>query len=160
MIEEDRRRFAQMIGSLSLEDKTRLLTGKTAWRTWSAPAIGLREMVFSDGPVGVRGTGEAAGEASSCLPSPTALAACWDTAMAHRVGRWFAHQARRHGVDVVVIPRLETDGEAVSASRVRQLLPENNWDEIRRLVPPCTYEYLREKSGMENAASSEGGGSG
>jgi beta-glucosidase len=89
---------------LTLEEKAHLLTGKTAWRTWALPQIGLREMVFSDGPVGVRGTGESADETSDCLPSPTALAACWDEALAHRVGRWFADQARRHGVDVVLAP--------------------------------------------------------
>ena len=68
------------------------------------PQVGLREMVFSDGPVGVRGTGETPGETSDCLPSPTALAACWDTYLARRTGRWFAAQARAHGVDVVLAP--------------------------------------------------------
>ncbi len=49
----------------------------------------------------------------------------------------------RHGVDVVVLPRLETDGEAISASRVRALLKERNWEAVRRIVPETTYEYLR-----------------
>jgi len=100
MIADDQMRIA----ALSLEEKALLLTGKTAWRTWAMPQIGLREMVFSDGPVGVRGTGETPGETSDCLPSPTALAACWDTDLARRTGRWFAAQARTHGVDVVLAP--------------------------------------------------------
>ena len=100
MIAADRDKIA----ALSLEEKALLLTGKTAWRTWAMPQIGLREMVFSDGPVGVRGTGETPNETSDCLPSPTALAACWDTDLARRTGRWFAAQARAHGVDVVLAP--------------------------------------------------------
>ncbi|MCL2782601.1 MAG: glycosyl hydrolase, partial [Propionibacteriaceae bacterium] len=104
MIDDDRQWPGQLVSQLSLEDKALLLTGKTAWRTWALPAIGLREMVLSDGPVGVRGTGETAGEVSNCLPSPTALAACWDEAMAARAGRWLAAQARAHGVDVVLAP--------------------------------------------------------
>ncbi|MDR2973362.1 MAG: glycosyl hydrolase, partial [Propionibacteriaceae bacterium] len=104
MIAEDRRRFDSLVERLTLEEKAHLLTGKTAWRTWALPQIGLREMVFSDGPIGVRGTGESGDETSDCLPSPTALAACWSEELAHRVGRWFADQARRHGVDVVLAP--------------------------------------------------------
>jgi len=94
----------ELIGQLSLTDKTTLLTGRTAWKTWPLAKIGLREIVFSDGPVGVRGTGEIPGEVSDCLPSPTALAACWDPDLARRTGRWFAAQARAHGVDVVLAP--------------------------------------------------------
>ena len=97
-------RIDDLIGQLSLEEKALLLTGKTAWRTWGLPAIGLEEMVLSDGPVGVRGTNEEPGETSQCLPSPTALAACWDTVLAHRVGRWFANEARTHGAHVVLAP--------------------------------------------------------
>jgi len=104
MIDDDRKWASQLVGRLSLEDKALLLTGKTAWRTWALPSIGLREMVLSDGPVGVRGTGETPGETSDCLPSPTALSACWDEDLAARVGRWFAWQARAHGVDVVLAP--------------------------------------------------------
>ena len=104
MVDEDRSEWARLASSLSLDEKARLLAGKTAWRMWPMPAIGLREMVFSDGPVGIRGTGENPGEKSDCLPSPTALAACWDLDLARRTGRWLASQARMHGVDVVLGP--------------------------------------------------------
>jgi len=94
----------KLVGQLGLEQKVELLTGQTAWRTWPIPVIGLRSMVLSDGPVGVRGTNETPDEASDCLPSPTALAACWDEALAYRTGLWLAGQARSHGVDVVLTP--------------------------------------------------------
>jgi [citrate (pro-3S)-lyase] ligase len=47
------------------------------------------------------------------------------------------------GIKVKVMPRLEVDGTAVSASLVRELIRQDNWTEIRRLVPETTYNYLR-----------------
>ena len=48
-----------------------------------------------------------------------------------------------YGVEVVELPRLEADGEAVSASTVRRLWKEKNFDAIRPLVPDCAYRYLK-----------------
>ncbi|MDL2268137.1 hypothetical protein LJC46_09190, partial [Desulfovibrio sp. OttesenSCG-928-G15] len=50
----------------------------------------------------------------------------------------------RCGVECVVIPRTEESGKAISASHVRALLAEKNWDELEKLVPPCTMALLRE----------------
>lgn len=46
------------------------------------------------------------------------------------------------GIEVIEIPRREIGEAAVSASRVRSLLKEKNFDAIRPLVPETTYEYL------------------
>lgn len=48
------------------------------------------------------------------------------------------------GIEVIEIPRIETvDGEVISASRVRSLLKEGYiGDELRKLVPKSTYEFL------------------
>jgi len=94
----------QRLATLSLADKVQLLTGASAWRLHAATAAGLRSMVVSDGPAGVRGTGEVAGETSASFPAPSALSATWDTDLAARLGRLFAAEARRHGVDVVLAP--------------------------------------------------------
>ena len=53
----------------------------------------------------------------------------------------------QYGIEFIEIPRKETDGEPISASRVRKLLDEKRFDEIARLVPETTLEYLREKFG-------------
>ena len=93
-----------LVKGLTTEQKATLLTGKTAWRLYACPGVGLREVVMSDGPAGVRGTGETPGEMSLSLPSPSALSATWDVGLARRVGRLFAIEARRHGVDIVLAP--------------------------------------------------------
>jgi len=51
-----------------------------------------------------------------------------------------------YGCDVVEIPRLEKDGGAVSASRVRKFLKDGNFEEIRKIVPAATFRYLRKFS--------------
>jgi beta-glucosidase len=40
---------------LDLEQEVRLLTGADVWSLHSEPAVGLRRLVVSDGPAGVRG---------------------------------------------------------------------------------------------------------
>ncbi len=52
----------------------------------------------------------------------------------------------RLGIDVHVIPRKEENGVVISASTVRRYLEEGNFERISRIVPPCTYNYLKEKT--------------
>lgn len=47
------------------------------------------------------------------------------------------------GVEVHEIQRLEEDGQAVSASRVRAALAAGDWEAVRPLVPDTTYAYLK-----------------
>lgn len=49
----------------------------------------------------------------------------------------------RFGIQTVEIERLTHDGDVVSASRVRQLLQQDEMEKVRGLVPPTTWEYLR-----------------
>lgn len=46
------------------------------------------------------------------------------------------------GIECRVIPRLETDGEPVSASTVRRALRDGDLAKVRRLVPFTTCEYF------------------
>jgi beta-glucosidase len=89
---------------LSLEQKVRLLTGADFWSLHPEPAIGLRRIVMSDGPAGVRGERWDEREPSANVPSPTALAASWDEARIERLGRLLAFECRRKGVDILLAP--------------------------------------------------------
>ena len=51
----------------------------------------------------------------------------------------------RYNIDFEVIPRKESDGEVISASRVRTLLKEKDFEGISKIVPEKTLEYLKEK---------------
>jgi beta-glucosidase len=92
------------LGRLTLEQKVRLLTGADFWALHDEPAIGLRRIVTSDGPAGVRGELWDEREPSANVPSPTLLAATWDDERIERLGRLLAAEARRKGVDVVLAP--------------------------------------------------------
>lgn len=92
------------LGKLDLDTKTRLLAGQDMWALPAVPAIGLESLVFSDGPIGVRGVRWTADDPSVALPSPTALAAAWDPELARRAGRLLAQEARRKGVHVLLAP--------------------------------------------------------
>ncbi|WP_449481960.1 beta-glucosidase [Streptomyces avidinii] len=92
------------LGKLDLDTKARLLAGQDMWSLPAVPEIGLKSLVMSDGPIGVRGVRWTADDPSIALPSPTALAAAWDPGLARRAGRLLAQEARRKGVHVLLAP--------------------------------------------------------
>ncbi|WP_285778267.1 glycoside hydrolase family 3 C-terminal domain-containing protein [Microtetraspora sp. NBRC 13810] len=96
----------RLIKGLDLATKISLVTGADMWSLPAAPEIGLRRLVMSDGPIGVRGEQWDPGDPSIALPSPTALAATWDTALVRRAGLLLAQEARRKGVHMLLAPTL------------------------------------------------------
>ncbi|MCP9971099.1 hypothetical protein LUX57_43080 [Actinomadura madurae] len=100
----DDSRLRARLADLSLEEKVHLLTGDGFWTLRPLPKIGLRRIVLSDGPSGVRGTAWDERAPSLLFPNPSALAATWDPALAERVGRLNGAQARDKGVHVQLAP--------------------------------------------------------
>ncbi len=98
--------FKASVDRLSIEEKVRLLTGEDFWTTYALPKIGLRKMVVSDGPSGVRGELWDERSPSLSLPSATAFASTWDTDVLGQVGEVMAHEARSKNVDVVLGPTI------------------------------------------------------
>jgi len=96
--------IAGRLAQLTLEQKVRLMTGADIWALHPIPEIGLRRLVTSDGPAGVRGETWDERSPSANVPSPTALAASWDPVRVERMGRLLASEARRKGVDVLLAP--------------------------------------------------------
>jgi beta-glucosidase len=96
--------FDDLLPQLALEEKVSLLAGQDFWSLPAIERIGLRSLVMSDGPIGVRGTGWAPDDPSIALPSPTALAAAWDRELAGTAGRLLGQEARRKGVHVLLGP--------------------------------------------------------
>ena len=94
------------VTQLSLEDKVKLLTGEDFWTTYALADIGLRKMVVSDGPSGVRGELWDERSPSLSLPSATAFASTWDTEVMGAIGEVMAYEARRKNVDVVLGPTI------------------------------------------------------
>jgi beta-glucosidase len=93
-----------LVARLTLEQKVRLLTGADSWLLHGESAVGLRPMVLSDGPAGVRGTRYDSANLSSSLPCPVALGATWDPKLIHDLALALGHEARARGVDVLLGP--------------------------------------------------------
>jgi beta-glucosidase len=90
--------------ALDLADKVRLLTGRDGWTLHEMPQIGLRSVVTSDGPGGVRGTLWDERDPSLNVPNATALAATWDDDLVEAAGRLIGAEARKKGVHVLLAP--------------------------------------------------------
>src|SRR4029077_5417710 len=83
-----------LVARLSLEQKVRLLTGADSWVLHGESTIGLRPMVVSDGPAGVRGRRFDPPHPSSSLPCPVALAATWDVGLVEELATALGREAR------------------------------------------------------------------
>ncbi len=95
-----------LVAELTLEEKVALLTGKDSWSLTAIEKIGLRSMVVSDGPVGVRGRTWDERSPSINFPSPTAMAAGWNPSRIREIGAGLGAEARRKSVDVVLAPTI------------------------------------------------------
>ena len=76
--ESTQTRLAELLGQLTLDEKVLVLTGHDFWATWPIEKIGLRRILVSDGPSGVRGEVWDERSPSLNLPPATALASSWD----------------------------------------------------------------------------------
>lgn len=59
-----------------------------------------------------------------------------------------------YGIEFIEIPRAEINGEAISASKVRQMLFDGNLEGIKQLVPETTFKYLSDLCENGKAVSS------
>jgi [citrate (pro-3S)-lyase] ligase len=70
-----------------------------------------------------------------------------------RTTRRYGETMRRllpdYGIEMVQVERLQAGAEAVSAWRVREALRREAYEELRRLVPPSTLDFLRSDAARE-----------
>ena len=95
-----------LLTALSVPDKVRLLTGAANWRMHGSPAIGLRPMIVSDGPSGVRGVTKDERHPSTSLPCPSACGATWDTELITELAAALGEEARGKDVHVLLAPTI------------------------------------------------------
>ncbi|WP_194918753.1 beta-glucosidase family protein [Catenulispora rubra] len=98
--------LVELVGRLTLDQKVALLTGEDFWSLPAVPEIGLRRILLSDGPAGVRGTTWDERDPSLLFPNPTALAATWDVGPVRRAGALMGAQARDKGVGWHLAPNV------------------------------------------------------
>jgi beta-glucosidase len=96
---------------LSLDQKSRLVSGVGPWRTYAIPELGIKPVTLADGPHGLRSQGEGGdnfalteSEESTCFPPAVAIGSSWDPSAAERVAAAIGREARMLGVDIVLGP--------------------------------------------------------
>jgi len=108
MLEETR--FADVLVTLTLEEKASLLSGGSAWETAAIERLGIESVILTDGPHGVRLQADPehfsldASLPATCFPTASALGSSWDVGLLTRVGEALGAESRAAGVAVLLGP--------------------------------------------------------
>ncbi|MFJ2503505.1 glycoside hydrolase family 3 C-terminal domain-containing protein [Microbacterium sp. NPDC087592] len=126
----------------SVAEPAALLSGKDFWST--REGTGIRSMVLTDGPHGVRRQG---GEAdhlglnqslpATCFPPGAGIASSWDPALMREVGNALGREARALGVDVLLGPAINIKRSPLGGRTFEYL------SEDPRLTGALAVEYVR-----------------
>lgn len=106
-------RYQELIGKMTLEEKTSLLSGKDFWQTVDIKRLGIPSMILSDGPHGIR---RQAGESdhlglnasipATCFPTAATMANSWNPDLGEELGNYLGEEAVSQGVNVLLGPGL------------------------------------------------------
>ncbi|MFW5828902.1 MAG: glycoside hydrolase family 3 C-terminal domain-containing protein [Planctomycetota bacterium] len=104
-----KQRAEAILANLSLDDKCRLLAGRTPFHTVAIPEQGIPELVVTDGPLGVRTMPkerepERADGPATAFPALTCFAASFDPPLVARASAVMAEETRALGCDLLLAP--------------------------------------------------------
>ena len=92
-------RVESLVRQMTLEEKLTLIGGISDFYTQPIPRLGIPSLRTSDGPMGVHDYG-----LTTAYPADIALAATWNTDLAHRYGVSMGKDARARGVHFILGP--------------------------------------------------------
>lgn len=96
-------KVAELLSKLTWEEKITLLSGtKDGMHVPGISRLGIPELKFSDGPVGVRCWGK-----TTAYPAGAMLAASWDVEAAQAMGKALGRDCRARGVHVLLAPGVD-----------------------------------------------------
>jgi len=106
-----------LISKMTLKEKIGMIHGNSFFTSAGVKKLGIPEMHYSDGPFGVReelhpNSWQPLGitsDSATYLPTGSALAATWDTTMAHDYGKVLGQEARERGKDMILGPAVNID---------------------------------------------------
>ncbi len=106
-------KYQKIIEKMTLEEKARMMSGKSVWETQDYEKYGIPAVFLSDGPHGIRkqaGAGDHLGLHNSvpatCFPTAATVANSWDTALGEEIGTALGEEAAVLGVNMVLGPGL------------------------------------------------------
>jgi beta-glucosidase len=107
-------RIDSIISKMTLEEKVDMLHGKNMFTSAGVPRLGIPDLVYADGPFGIREEMEPhswkslglANDSSTFFPTGSALAATWCPGQAYQYGTGMAREARLRGKDMILGPAI------------------------------------------------------
>jgi beta-glucosidase len=98
----DEARIDSLIAQMSLEQKITLLHGKSFTTIAGVPALGIRPLTMTDGPLGVRfSTG-----GSTAMPAAMAMASTWNPDLVQAMGAVLGQEAAANHFAVLLAPAI------------------------------------------------------
>ena len=113
LIENDAK-IDKIIAQMTLEEKVAMLHGKNMFTSSGVERLGIADMIYSDGPFGIREEMEPhswnslhlTNDSSTFFPTGSALAATWSKEIAYSYGVGMAREARLRGKDMLLGPAI------------------------------------------------------
>lgn len=111
---ENEAKIDSIISQMTLEEKIEMLHGKHMFTSAGVERLGIADMVYADGPFGIREEMEPHSwnslhldnDSSTFFPTGSALAATWSEEMAYQYGKGMAKEARLRGKDMILGPAI------------------------------------------------------
>jgi len=108
------RKIDGIIGQMTLEEKVNMLHAKHMFVSAGVERLGIADMIYADGPFGIREEMQPDGWAglgwetdkASFFPTGSALAATWSPELAYAYGTGMAREARFRGKDMILGPAI------------------------------------------------------
>ncbi|HWA89466.1 MAG TPA: glycoside hydrolase family 3 C-terminal domain-containing protein [Rhizomicrobium sp.] len=97
----DAARVQDFVARLTLEEKISLLSGEDNWHLPDIARLGVRGLIMTDGPAGLRSFQS---EPSTAFPVGAAAGATWDAGLIRREGQAIGEETLGHGVDLILGP--------------------------------------------------------
>jgi len=101
----------ELLAQMTLEEKTALCSGKDFWHLNECERLGLKSIMVSDGPHGLRKHNDKKEKTdimgsvpAVCFPTASATAASWDEDLIYRMGEALGDECRAEKVSVLLGP--------------------------------------------------------
>jgi beta-glucosidase len=103
-----------IINQMTIEEKVDMLHGKYMFVSAGVERLGIADMAYTDGPIGIREEMQPNGwtplgwenDKATFFPTGSALAATWSPELAYAYGTGIAREARFRGKDMVLAPSI------------------------------------------------------
>ena len=111
---QNEKKISGIISKMTLEEKVEMLHGKHMFTSEGVAAQGIADMVYADGPFGIREEMEPHSwnslhlttDSATFFPTGSALAATWSDGLAYLYGTGMAREARLRGKDMILGPAI------------------------------------------------------